>query len=181
MSCVVPLHPLFKGCPIWHKMHLKFILDVGLDEEVVGKIWTKNRKENGEKNRKEGKRENEKYEILVQKSDCSCVEHKIWFVCGEIFWERVPRGILVEVVKAYKHWCNPFLRRTISSALAKKAAAPFQVGKGPDQSCVDHHWRASTLESHGDHLLTILLIKESIKFYLFACLILLWLISVRWF
>ena len=53
-------------------------------------------------------------------------------------------------MKAYKQWCIVFLRRTIGSILVKKAATPWRVGKGPDQSCVDHCWRASTLESHGD-------------------------------
>ena len=56
----------------------------------------------------------------------------------------------MEVMKAYKWWCNQFLRRIVDSELAKKAAAPCRVGKGPDQFCVDHHWRTSTLESHKD-------------------------------
>ena len=38
VSCVVPLHSLFKGCPIWHKFHPKIILDMGLDEDEVVKI-----------------------------------------------------------------------------------------------------------------------------------------------
>ena len=113
------------------------------------KIWSKKEKEKGEKNRKKGKREIEKHEILVQKSDCSCAEHKIWFVYGEIFWGRISKEILVEVMKAYELWCNQFLRRIIGSVLRKKAAAPYRVRKGPDQSCVNHRWRTSTLESHG--------------------------------
>ena len=62
----------------------------------------------------------------------------------------------MEVMKAYKYWCNLFLRRTIDSALAKKAAALCQVGKDPDQSYVDHHWRTFALESHGDLKITSL-------------------------
>ena len=102
------------------------------------------------KNKKKGKRENEKHEMLVLKSDYSCVEHIIWFVCGEIFWGRVPKKILVEIIKAYKWWCNLFLRRTIDSVLRKKTAVPYRIGKDPDQSYIDHCWRASTLKSHGD-------------------------------
>ena len=58
---------------------------MGLVEDKSEKIWSKKEKKKGKKNRKEEKRENKKYEMLVQKSDCSYVEHKIWFMCGEIF------------------------------------------------------------------------------------------------
>ena len=34
-------------------------------------------KDKGRKNRKEERKKNGKYEILILKSDCSCVEHKI--------------------------------------------------------------------------------------------------------
>ena len=54
----------------------------------------------------------------------------------------------------YKLWCNPFLQRTNDSRLAKKAAALRRIGKGSDQSRVDHHWRASTLESCEDLKIT---------------------------
>ena len=79
------------------------VLDVGLDEEEVVKIWNENRKEKGEKNRKKWKRENRKYEIFIPKSDYSCVEHKIWFECDEIFWKRVPKDVLVEIMNANKY------------------------------------------------------------------------------
>ena len=75
---------------------------MGLDEDKLGKIWSEKEKEKGEKNSKEGKRENGKHEMLVQKSDCSFVEHKIWFVCDEIFWGRIPKKFLVEIMKVYK-------------------------------------------------------------------------------
>ena len=39
----------------------------------------------------------------------------------------------------------------IGSELAKMAATLDRIGKGPDLSHVNHHWRASTLESCGDH------------------------------
>ena len=60
----------------------------------------------------------------------------------------------MEVSKVYKWWYNPFLQRTIDSILLKKAAALHHIGKGPDQSRVDHHWRASILESCRDLKIT---------------------------
>ena len=62
--------------------------------------------------------------------------------------------VLVEDSKTYKQWCNLFLRRTIGSKLVKMATALRRIGKGPDKSCVDHCWRASTLESYEDLSIT---------------------------
>ena len=50
----------------------------------------------------------------------------------------------MDVMKAYKWWYNSFLQRMIGNTLRKKTATPCQIGKGPDLSRVDHHWRAST-------------------------------------
>ena len=46
------------------------------ERKMRGKSLDKGKKE-GEKNGKEGMSKNGKHEMLVQKSDCSCVEHKI--------------------------------------------------------------------------------------------------------
>ena len=59
--------------------------------------------------------------------------------------------ILVEDSKAYRWWCYRFLEKKLSSGLVKKAAALYSVEKDPDLSYVDHHWRARTLVSYGDH------------------------------
>ena len=66
----------------------------------------------------------------------------------------IPRVVLVEVSKVYKRWCNLFLRRMIGSELAKKAVALRLVGEDPNQFCMDHHWRASILESCRDLMTT---------------------------
>ena len=60
----------------------------------------------------------------------------------------------MEVLKAYKQWCNPFLRRMIGSGLTKMVVVLHQIGKDPDLSHVDRRWRASTLEPSGDHFIT---------------------------
>ena len=57
----------------------------------------------------------------------------------------------MEDSKVYRQWYNSFLRRMIDSKLAKMAAALRRIRKDPDLSCVDHHWRVSTLESYEDH------------------------------
>ena len=49
----------------------------------------------------------------------------------------------------------------------------LQVGKDPDLSHMDHHWRASTLESCGDHLVTCSLdphLQNGMISYLITCL-----------
>ena len=72
---VAPLHTLYKGCPIWHKIQSKSGLDMTLDEEKIKKIWSEKDKKKGEKNRKEGRKEKGKHVMLVLKSGCLCVEH----------------------------------------------------------------------------------------------------------
>ena len=62
--------------------------------------------------------------------------------------------VLIEDSKAYKKWCNPFLRRTNDSGLTKMAAALRQFGKELDLSRMDHRWRTFTLEPYGDHSVT---------------------------
>ena len=41
------------------------------------KFEVKKKRKKKRKIKKEGKRVNRKHEMLVQKSDCSCIEHKI--------------------------------------------------------------------------------------------------------
>ena len=75
----------------------------------------------------------------------------------------VPSVVLMEVSKAYRQWCNLFLRRMIVSGLVKMAAALCQIGKDPDLSHMDHRWRASTtFKPCGDH---------SIARLVFSCLV----------
>ena len=103
---------------------------------------------------KRKRREKRKHVMLVLKSDCPSIEHLIWFLCGVFLWGKVHIVVPVEVSKVYKWWCNPFLRKMIDSKLAKKAAALHRIGKGLDQSYMNHCWRAYTLESCGDLMIT---------------------------
>ena len=48
--------------------------------------------------------------------------------------------------------------------LMKKATALRRIGKDPDQSHVDHRWRASTLESCGD----LMIIRSSSSYWYIA-------------
>ena len=137
------------------RFYIPFWLEIGVKmrEKWEKNVWIKTRIREGKIEKKRG-REMESMRYLSKNLDCSCVEHKIWLECDLILWKRISRVVIVEVIKANKQWCNPLLWRTVGSTLAKKAAAPWWVGKGPDQSCVYHHWRASILEPHRDLKIT---------------------------
>ena len=62
--------------------------------------------------------------------------------------------VLVEDSKAYRWWCNHFLRRKAKNILVKKDCSTISIRKDLDQSHVNHHWKTSTLESCGDHSIT---------------------------
>ena len=127
--------PIFVECWHWN------------EKKMIEKIWKKIR-EKGEKKWKGRDERNRKAWDAYPKIRLFMCWILNLILCGEIFLERILKEIVVEVIKAYKLWCNPFLRRMICCELAKKAAALCRIEKGPDQSHVDHHWRASTLESY---------------------------------
>ena len=125
-------------------------------------IWAEDRYENEKKKRKKiWDKDKEKRERKIEKKGwkkwkacdaCPKIRlFKCWtfnlILCGEIIWRKISRVVWMEVSKAYKWWCNPFLWRKVGSELMKKVAALRWIGKGPDQSRVDHHCKISTLKS----------------------------------
>ena len=92
------------------------------------KKFEKKDKGKGEKNRKEERKKLESMWCLPKNQFVLVLKSDLILVWWDLL-RKVPKEVLVEVLKVYKEWCNSFLWRTIGNSLRKKAAAPYQIGR----------------------------------------------------
>ena len=131
---------------------------------MLEKNQSKRTRKLNEKNRKKRGEKKSKCDVLIQGFD--------FFICGvqnqilgyKIFRENSLSMVLMKESKANSCWCDCSSRRNSAAHLEEKNAALHRLGRILIIFRVDHHWRTSTLEYHGDNHFIIFLILESISF-----------------